>query len=156
MTNYIPTDVPSSVLASTTHVEWAPSRQQAVAYLPESLISASVGLASTRDFTVEYALKSVDKMSMVLRDLVREQRKTNALLERLLATAELAAAEIEIRDIPDERALEEIRAMFETATGDLYYSDIAEELCLPLPQVVRVCATLMDAGLVGVAGSTQG
>lgn len=136
--------------ATTSDAEWTPKRQQTVAHFPHALISARV-VASSRDFRIESTPKSVDNMLMVLRDLVREQQRTNALLEQLLATAQPSPAELEIRDIPDEEALEEIKAMFEAATEDLYYSDIADELRLPLPQVVRVCVRLMDDGVVGVA-----
>lgn len=58
---------------------------------------------------------------------------------------------IQLRDLPDQVVLEEVRRMFKEAKGDIYYSDIIDELCVGLEQVVRICNQLTESGEVGVS-----
>ena len=56
---------------------------------------------------------------------------------------------LEMRDVLDEDAYREVRAYFGVAQSRLYYSQISENLLLPVEQVVRVCKRLTREGVIG-------
>lgn len=58
---------------------------------------------------------------------------------------------IHLRNLPDQVVLEEVRRLFREAKGNIYYSDIVDELCVDLEQVVRICNQLMESGKIRVS-----
>ena len=57
---------------------------------------------------------------------------------------------IQIRDISDDEARKDILSLFQDSEQHLYYSDIEEELCLDIEQVIRVCDALIGDGKITV------
>lgn len=76
-----------------------------------------------------------------------------AWIERKLEESKMAIRnngnEIVIRDMPRNKAMEEVRSLF--ANGrTLYYSDIVKKLGLDLELVVDICNELLKKGEISV------
>jgi dCTP deaminase len=61
-----------------------------------------------------------------------------------------------LRALPREEAKQEILNLFRSATGPLFYSDIAERLQMDLEQVLDVTTELEREGLIGEQGNPNG
>ena len=51
-----------------------------------------------------------------------------------------------LQDISDSETKEQILSLYKKHNKTLYYSDICNELCLDIKQVVRVCDELEEEG----------
>ena len=78
-------------------------------------------------------------------DYLRELELYATFLE-----SKLPQATISVRSVSDEQAKKEVMAVFDSATGKLYYSDLEESLNLDYEQVIRVCVTLEQEGKIEV------
>ncbi len=61
-----------------------------------------------------------------------------------------------LRALPREEAKQEVLNLFRSATGPLFYSDIAERLQMDLEQVLDVTTELEREGLIGEQGNPNG
>lgn len=91
----------------------------------------------------------------MLEAILQELREIRALLENVATRPEEEAEAIQVREIPDQEAREEILRLFrEAGTEPLYYSDISERLRLPVEQVVEICSRLEQEGVIGAPSGT--
>jgi len=77
-------------------------------------------------------------------------------LDLLKKMVKVSRQVIELREIPDEKAREEVIEMFrKSGHKPLYYSDISEKLRLPLDQVLRICDQLEQEGKIGESTNSK-
>ena len=99
-----------------------------------------------RIYSLEHGSRNTDAILMSLVARIEE-------LEELASATndvEVAGEVLELRNLDDEIAETEIITLFESKKTALYFSDVEDELAIPIEQVIRVCRKLMDEGRMGV------
>ena len=83
-------------------------------------------------------------------------------LARVEATLEILVAKeptvetVELRELTDHRAREEIRAYFEKHHGEILFADeVAEALSIDVEQSIRLCEVLRREGKIAEAARAQ-
>jgi len=102
----------------------------------------------------------------VLGEMILDVRNDIKRLSQEVASMKKALAEInqsfptdqqdeiiELRDLTEDQARVEILELFKETQKPLFYSDIAEKLCLDLRLVVEVCNNLIEKGNIEVDDS---
>ena len=100
-----------------------------------------------------------EHQSAVIQQLIDEVaglRERVSCLESDLAEvkANFVPEIIELREVSREQAKLEIRELFGTTEGPLYFSDIEAQLGIELELVVEVCRELIDEGAIGLDGNS--
>ena len=103
------------------------------------------------DFIARYPLSAASAATEAVAALTQEVREITERLQRVEDRLPTEDSAIELRDLPDDRATEEVAAYFTAHAGQtLYYSDLSDALHLPLEQIVRACGRLIQEGSLGI------
>lgn len=91
-----------------------------------------------------------------LRDTVSQRlARVEATLEILVAK-EPTVETVELRELTDHRAREEMRAYFEKHHGEILFADeVAEALSIDVEQSIRLCEVLRREGKIAEAARAQ-
>jgi len=88
--------------------------------------------------------------SSFLTSLLQEIADLRSAVRGIESHLGVARQAIEMRQIDDDVARNEIVAAFHRAGDEpLYYDDLSEKLCIPIEQASRICEALIDEGVIG-------
>ena len=88
-------------------------------------------------------------MQQEIADIKGELASQRVLMEHILSRIGNSGVEIQIEEVDDTVAREQILKLFKEHSGSLFYDEIAEKLNLPLRQTVEICNQLEQEGLIG-------
>lgn len=101
--------------------------------LPERFDSFLAGYEKQNQKVAEFNQKLINEIQRLVEHIVGEQTGT-----------------VVLRAIPRDQAKAEILKLFKESEGPLFYSNVAEQLCLDLEIVVQLCNELEKEGRIGV------